>query len=222
MCPNEVTNALGVQRPIYLFSISTHPNAISVNSLAIKFLKPQIDFSKYDYLIITSKQTSEALKQYETQEYIEIPALCVSVQSAKSYEGLGARILDIGTGYGDTLIDKIKESPRETKWLYLRAKTVASDFVQECRNDSYDIDEAVVYESDCSQKILDVKIDDKSILIFTSPSSLKCFLKTHTISKNSKVIVIGKTTAKAVPQGIEYILSDKTTIESCMEIAFKL
>ena len=211
-----------MSKPIYLFSISSHPNAISVNSLTINFLKPAIDFSKYDYLIITSKQTSESLKQYETQEYIDKKALCVSVASAASYESLGGTVLDIGGGYGDNLVDKIKSYPKDTKWLYLRAKIVASDFVKICKNDEYDIDERIVYESDCSQDILDIKVEDESILIFTSPSSLNCFLKTHEISKKSKVIVIGKTTAKAVPKNTEYVLSQETTIDSCMEIASNL
>ncbi len=208
-----------MSKQIYLFSISSHPEATSINSLSITFIKPDIDFSNYDYLIITSKQTSEALKQYKKEDYIEKPALCVSTQSALSYEKLGAKVLDIGGGYGDNLLSKIKELPKETKWLYLRAKIVASDFVQLCQNDGYHIDEAIVYESDCSQEILDVKVEDDATLIFTSPSSLHCFLKTHTISKHSKIIVIGKTTAKAVPKGLECQISQKTTIKSCMEIA---
>ena len=211
-----------MSKPIYLFSISSHPNAISVNSLAITFFKPQINFSKYDYLIVTSKQTCEALKQYETQSYIEKKALCVSVASAASFESLGGTVLDIGGGYGDNLVDKIKSYPKETKWLYLRAKVVASDFVEVCKNDGYDIDEEILYESDCSQEILDIKVEDESVLIFTSPSSLNCFLTTHKISEKSKLIVIGKTTAKAVPKDIKYILSSKTTIDSCMEIAVNL
>ena len=211
-----------MSKPIYLFSISSHPNATSVNSLAITFFKPQIDFSKYDSLIVTSKQTCEALKQYETRDYIDKKALCVSVASAASFESLGGTVLDIGAGYGDNLVDKIKSYPQDTKWLYLRAKVVASDFVKVCKNDGFDIEESIVYESECSQDILDVEVEDESILIFTSPSSLNCFLKTHEISKKSKVIVIGKTTAKAVPKNTEYVLSNATTIDSCMEIAFKL
>jgi len=211
-----------MSKPIYLFSISAHPKVISINSLHVEFLKPNIDFSKYDYLIITSKQTSEALKHYPTQEYIEKPALCVSNQSALSFKDLGGKVLDIGGGYGDDLVDTIQEYPKETKWLYLRAKAVASDFANRCVSSGYSIDEAVVYESDCSKEILDVDVKDNSILIFTSPSSLNCFLKTHVINSSMKVIVIGKTTAKALPKGVECIISDKTTIESCMKLAFSL
>jgi len=205
-------------KSIYLFSISSHPDAISINSLAITFLKPSIDFSKYDYLIVTSKQTSKALEQYEKESYIDKPALCVSVASAASYEKLGAKVLDIGGGYGDNLVDKIKAYPKETKWLYLRAKIVASDFVATCKDDGYQIDEAVVYESDCSQEILNVKVEDDATLIFTSPSSLKCFLKNSAIKESHNIIVIGKTTAKALPKEIKYQISQKTTIDSCMEL----
>jgi len=207
-------------KSIYLFSISSHPQAKSINSLDIKFFKPKIDFSKYDYFIITSKQASESLKQYGSFEIK--PALCVSAQSALSYENIGGKILDIGAGYGDNLIDKIKEHPKNTKWLYLRAKIVASDFVSICQNDGYDIDDIVMYESGCSKEIDNVVVEDSSILIFTSPSSVKCFLKNHSISEDSTVIVIGKTTASAVPKNIKYILSDKTTIDSCIDIAKKL
>ena len=201
---------------IYLFSISSHQKAKSINSLSIKFLKPTIDFSKYDYLIITSKQTSQALKQYEKDSYITKPALCVSKQSAISYENLGGDILKIGGGYGDNLVDIIKSYPKEKKWLYLRAKVVASDFVNICQNNGYHIDETIVYESACSKEILECRVEDDSILIFTSPSSVKCFLKNHTIKQTHKVIVIGKTTAKSLPKNLNYIISEETTIESCI------
>ncbi len=204
---------------IYLFSISSHPDAISVNSLDITFFHPKIDFSRYDNLIITSKQASEALKQYDTNDYIRKKALCVSVASAKSYEALGGEVLDIGGGYGDNLIQKIQSYPKEIKWLYLRAKVVASTFVQQCKENGYDIDEVVVYESDCSHAIEEIFVEEDATLIFTSPSSVQCFLKTHTFTQKQKIIVIGKTTGKALPEEISYILSPNTTIQSCVKIA---
>ena len=204
---------------IYLFSTSSHSEAFSVNSLLITFLQPNIDFSKYDAFIITSKQASKALKGYETNLFQDIPALCISKASAKSYEEIGGTVLDVGEGYGDNLVEKIKKYPKSTRWLYLRAKVVASNFVLLCQKDGYSIDEAIVYMSECSKDILNVQVKEKSILIFTSPSSLECFLKTHSLFKSNVIIVIGRTTAKAVPKGFEYHLSEKTTIESCMELA---
>ncbi|MDO8453003.1 MAG: uroporphyrinogen-III synthase [Sulfurimonas sp.] len=211
-----------MSKKIYLFSISSHPKAISINSLDIKFLKPKIDFSKYDYLIITSKQASEALKQYDKNEYLDMPALCVSVQSALSYEDIGGKILDIGGGYGDNLVNKIKTFPKETKWLYLRAKEVASNFVSTCADEGYLIEETIVYESQCSKAIGHVRVEEDAVLIFTSPSSVTCFLKNHVLSSSNKIIVIGKTTASALPKGIDCIISAETSIESCINLSVHL
>ena len=208
-----------MQRPIYLFSISSHPDAISINSLDITFFKPNIDFSKYDYLIITSKQASKALQQYDKECYLDKKALCISKQSAKSFEELGGEVLSIGAGYGDTLVEAIESYPKDSKWLYLRAKTVASDFVDICSRNGYNINEVILYESGCSKAIENVGVAKNAILIFTSPSSVKCYLKNHILGNEALVIVIGKTTAKALPDGIEYILSPETTIESCIAIA---
>ncbi len=207
---------------IYLFSISSHPDAHSINSLSVTFFKPEIDFSYYDYLIITSKQTSEALKQYETHKYVNKKALCISKQSALSYQKLGGDVLDIGGGYGDNLLCKIQEFSKETRWLYLRAEVVASDFVSLAQKQGYHIDEKVLYRSECSKEILEVTVESDAVLIFTSPSSLRCFLQTHTLTHSQKIIVIGKTTAKALPEGFECHISAQTTIQSCIELAKSL
>ena len=205
-----------MSKKVYLFSTSSHPQTTSINSLDITLLKPHIDFFKYDYFIITSKQVSESLKQYTPR--ILKSALCVSSLTAASYESIGGHILDIGLGYGDSLKNMIRSYPKETKWLYLRAKVVASNFVNQCKEDGYSIDESIVYESECSREIKSIIVEDKATLIFTSPSSVKCFLTKHKINEKSKVIVIGKTTAKALPNGIGYSIAKNTTIESCMEL----
>jgi len=205
-------------RPIYLFSISSHPDAISVNSLDVSFLHPFIDFSLYDYMIITSKQTAKALSYYPKDAYINIPALCISKQSAKSFEALGGKVLSVGKGYGDTLVNAIKHYPKETKWLYLRAKVVASDFVAVCQKDGYSIDEVIVYETQCSKAIEEVDVDKNAILIFTSPSSVQCFLKTHLLYPSQDIVVIGKTTAKALPKNITCKIAKTPTIENCFKL----
>ena len=207
-------------RPIYLFSTSKHPQATSVNSLSIKFFKPSFIANNYDYFIITSKQVSEVFKSFNIAP--SLPAICVSQKTAEAYEQIGGNILSVGEGYGDNLERIIKEYPKEKRWLYLRAKEVASDFVQKCKIDGYDIDEEIIYESSCSKEILAVNIEEESILIFTSPSSVECFLKEKIFQQNQKVIVIGKTTAKRLPENVKYIQSNKTTIQSCIDLAYNM
>lgn len=210
-----------MKKPVYLFSTSSHPDVVSINSLDIRFLKPKIDFSKYDYFILTSKQAVLALEQYDKCEYITKKALCISKQTAKSYESIGGEVLELGSGYGDTLHATINNYPQSTKWLYLRAKVVASDFVYKCKKEGINIDEKVVYESLCSKEILNTSVEHTSILIFTSPSSVKCYMQNNIFTSENEVIVIGKTTAKALPKDVIYHISNEPTIESCLEIVNK-
>lgn len=205
-------------RNIYLFSTSAHPDAISINSLEIALFKPEIDFSSYDYIIVTSKQALNALKQYNFNDFHTKKLLCISKATANAAKKMGLYILEVGEGYGDNLSTILKKYPKSKKWLYLRAEIIASDFAQKSQNDGYNISEITVYKSECSQMIADVNTEENSILIFTSPSSVKCFLKHHTFSSRNSIIVIGKTTAKAIPQKFSYTLAEEPTIEACLSI----
>lgn len=211
-----------MSKKIYLFATSKNENTINIKSLEVRLLRPSIDFSNYDCLIVTSKQTVKALQQYDKKEFIKIPALCVSQKTAAAYENFGGKVLAVGDGYGDNLTKYIEKFPKEKKWLYLRAELIASDFVQKSINSGYLIDEEILYVSECSQEILDVRIEDNSTLIFTSPSSITCFLKNNILNKNAKIVVIGKTTALALPDGTSFFTSQITSIESCVELALTL
>lgn len=210
-----------MSKNIYLFATSKSKYAKNIRSLDVRYLKPDIDFSKYDYLIITSKQTIKALEQYDKRDFIDLSALCVSIKTAVAYSEFGGKVLGVGDGYGDNLIEHISKYPKNSSWLYLRAELIASDFVQKSRDNGYFIDEKILYVSECSQEILDVRVNDDSTLIFTSPSSIECFLKNNTIHPDAKVIVIGTTTAACLPEHIEYIVSKNTSIESCIELALQ-
>ncbi len=210
-----------MSKPIYLFSITSHPGTIHINSLDTNFFTPAINFSQYDSLIISSKQIVNALKEYG-EEYCNIPALCVSKQTAKSFEEAGGKILEIGNGYGANLSEIIKTYSKDTKWLYLRAKEIASDFVEKTIEQGYNIDEVILYETFCSKALKEVEIEDEAVLIFTSPSSVKCFLKSHFIKPTHNIVVIGKTTAKALPKNISCVISAETSLDSCFEIAKRL
>lgn len=201
---------------VYLFSTSKHKDVTNINSLSINFLKKDIDFSTYDSLIITSKQVSKYFEFFKITPPLD--ALAISTKTAQAYEDIGGTILEIGSGYGDNLFELIQKYPKNKRWLYLRAKVVASDFVKKLNDKGYDIQEAIIYESSCSSDILNATVTNNSTLIFTSPSSVQCFLKNHTITKENNVIVIGTTTAKELPSDISYKISPKTTINSCLEL----
>ena len=208
-------------RPRYLFSVSTHPDAIGVNALDITLFHPEIAFADYDYLILTSKQAVEALKRYDRADFITKKALCVSKATAAAYRELGGSVLDIGGGYGDNLIDKIISYDKKMRWLYLRAEVVASDFARRVRETGYDVDEVIVYKSECSKAIERRAVEKDAVLIFTSPSSVNCFLRHHKLLPTHTVVVIGKTTAKAIPNPLTCKIADEPTIQSCIDLIEK-
>lgn len=199
-------------KKIYLFSATSNQDTIHINTLDFDFFQPKINFSKYDFLVLTSKKAVDALQFYKKEDYIDIPALCVSEFTKEYYEKFGGKILAVGNGLGSDLNKIIDTYSKDTKWLFLRAKEVASD--------SLHVENIIVYESRCSDEILNFKLeDDDSILIFTSPSSVKCFLKNNMFNDKQKIIVIGKTTAKVLPENISYHIPDKTSINSCLKLA---
>ena len=206
--------------PIYLFSISKHPDTININSLDITILKPNINFSEYDYLVVTSKQVAVALEQYPP-EYKKKEVLAISSATADSLKKIGCNILEVGSGYGDNLSDLIEKYPKSTKWLYLRAKKVASNFVQERVQKGFLIDEAIIYESKCSKQIEKLSIAIDATLIFTSPSSVKCFMQTNVLLKTHNIIVIGESTKKALPFSVNCQVSKIMNINACVELAKK-
>jgi len=211
-----------MSQPIYLFSISSHPDTISVNSLNIQLLQPQIDFTKYDFIIATSKQVFKALELYNYSEYSSKKFLCISNATAKSCIDTMCEVLEVGSGYGDDLSRVISNYPKDSKWLYLRAEIVASNFVEKSRKQGFSIDETTLYKSDCSDEIQNVVVSSNATLIFTSPSSVKCFYKTRSIDATHKVIVIGASTKKALPLGIICEVSPNVSIDSCVKLAKSL
>ena len=128
----------------------------------------------------------------------------------------------MGEGYGDNLSLILEKYPKNIKWLYLRAKVIASDFVSKSKENDYDIDEKIMYESDCSHEMKNIKVENDATLIFTSPSSVRCFCTGNRLHKNMTIIVIGETTATALPLDTTYILAPKTTIQSCIDIINKI
>ncbi len=210
---------LSGNKDIYLFSTSSHPDTINIRSLEISFFSPQIDFSSSEYLLITSKQALKALKNYKSQDYAQKKVFCISQATAKTAKKMGLDVVAVAQGYGDTLTEILQDYPKTTHYLYLRGEVVASDFVQRCQKDGYSIEEAIVYKSECSQALLEKDFKKKSIFIFTSPSAVKCFLKTHTFPEDSLSIVIGKTTAKSLPREALYAIAPEPSIDACVALA---
>ena len=154
--------------PIYLFSKTSHPDVNYIPILSTEFFQPDIDFSNYDAIVLTSKQAVTALEKISKQ-WTDIPVLTIADLTAAMAEKAGASVMSKGNGYGDSLADIIINGYAQKRWLYPRPEVVASDFSQKVRNAGVNLEDAIVYKTSCNAEAGRENIEDDAILIFTSP-----------------------------------------------------
>ena len=207
-------------RPIYLVSKTPYPGVNHIPILVTNLLHFKIDFLQYDGVIITSKEGINSILHLE--HWKKLPLICVSKKTAEYAHKHGAKNIIIADGYGESIPTYIKQFPKNMRWVYIRAKVIASDWTkQESKND-FILDECITYETFCNE-VLDIdSIEENAILIFTSPSSVECYKKRFSFSPKNTLIAIGKTTKKSLEGLFEVYLSSEQSIESSLKLAKSL
>jgi uroporphyrinogen-III synthase len=208
-------------RPIYLISKTPYEGVIHIPILKTFFFTPEIDFSRYEGLIVTSKQIFQALEPYPSV-WKSLPIIAVSSPTADVFRAHGCTIAATANGYGKEIIPILKNDFKGFRWLYLRPKTVASEWAQSARDNGIWIEEAVMYETACNDAYPMSRIDPNGILIFTSPSSVRCFLKRYTIADTQRIVAIGTTTRSALDDAKEVLISPETSVASAVDLARKI
>ncbi len=206
-------------RPIYLISKTPYPGVIHLPLLSIETLNPPLDFSAYDGIVVTSKQGASALKAYPC-DWSALEVVCVGEATAEEMRRLGAKRIRTAQGYGESIAGYLIGSDK--KWLYLRPEVIASSWPFSVRKSGVWLDEVVIYRTRCNDAAEPVAVEGNGVLIFTSPSSIECFLKNDHILPSHTVIVIGTTTQKALPEGVKSLLSQETSVASCVELAVQI
>ena len=205
-------------RPIYLISKTPHPGVIHIPILTISFLKPDIDFTKYDGIIFTSKQAVLAVEHYNL-DWERLKCVCVSEGTADAARKAGAVTIAIGDGYGTSIPKVLKSYAQNQRWLYVRPKVIATEWVETACQDGIHIDEAVVYETTCNEEAQGTSIEADAILVFTSPSSISCFTQSYSILPTHTIVAIGKTTRDAFVNAKEVLVSPQNSVASAVELA---
>jgi uroporphyrinogen-III synthase len=190
---------------------------VHIPILTISFLTPAINFNDYDGIILTSKQSIIAL-QYYRFSWNKLQCVCVSEPTAEAAREAGAVDVKVGDGYGTSIPNLLKSYKRNGKWLYLRPKVIASDWVERAREDGFSIDEAIVYETICNDGANHTEVEADGVLIFTSPSSVRCFTEKYPILPTHDVVAIGTTTQNALPSGIASHLSHETNVKAAVDL----
>lgn len=203
---------------IYLLSNQKYEGVENLEVFKIEFISSVIDLKSYDALIITSKNAIYSINSFN-QQWKSIPCFAIAKKTADVIKNEGGTIQYIGSsGHGNDFAKEILPFLKNKKVLYVRALKVVSNLVNNLKENNIEIDELITYKTVCTNN-LNKEIEDNSIIIFTSPSSINCFFKKYNWNDSLKAIVIGKTTAKYLPSNIKYQISSQTSVEECIKLA---
>ncbi|MEA3315875.1 MAG: uroporphyrinogen-III synthase [Campylobacterota bacterium] len=181
------------------------------------------EVEKYDAIIFTSKNGIIHLDSI-TKKWKKIPSYAISTQTAKEIKKFGGNLKFIGKKkHGDEfaleLVDLLKDCK---KVAYIGAKDVVSNLTNILIENNINCEHIPIYKTLCVEYENKIDLPDDSIIIFSSPSTIKCFLENINWKDSFRAISIGKTTKKYFPDNIKPIISDNTTLQSCVQTALNL
>jgi len=202
---------------IYLLSNQKYSGVENLEVFHIEYIKSNIDLSSYDALIFTSKNAVYSLDSFN-KDWKKVDSYAIAPKTANVIEKMGGKVNFTGiTSHGDEFAQELITLLKNKKVLYIKALKTVSNLVKILKENDILVDELITYQTSC--KKLNISLEDNSIFIFTSPSSVECFFKQYQWKNNYKAIVIGKTTAKYLPKEVNYTISSETSIDECINLA---
>ncbi|MCG3688816.1 uroporphyrinogen-III synthase [Aliarcobacter butzleri] len=207
-------------KKIYLLNEQKHENVENLEVFQIEYIKSDIDLKKYDALVFTSKNGVKAINSFN-QDWKNIPSYAIAQKTANTIIKLGGVVEFIGnSGHGNDFAYELKNVLKDKKVLYVKALKTVSNLPNILKENGIFLDEIIAYKTSCKKS--NIILEENSIFIFTSPSSVECFFKQYSWKNSYKAIVIGKTTAEFLPSNINYEISSQTSVEECIKLAKQL
>lgn len=204
---------------IYLFSDKACSGVEHLPLIAISFYDKPLCLDDFDAIIFTSKNSVEALdrlhvKWQDKESYAIGEGTATYISSQK-----GNLVYTAKRAYGEDFAHEISPLLKDKKVFFPRAKEVISPLFEILLSCGIHIHEAIVYETTCKEYDKQHAPSKNAILIFTSPSTVECFLKNFTWDESYTAISIGQKTASSLPLHVKNIISPIQTIEHCIKIA---
>ncbi len=216
-----ITHIKNSRMNIYILSDKKVKWAKNLPMFDIKPIKQEIDLSNYDALIFTSKNAVYSIDKID-KTWKNKPSYTIAPQTAKIIKHLKGNLKFVGkTKHGNEFALELIERFKHQKMLYIRGSETVSDIVNILNSNNVVCEELIVYETVCKEYTKKIKLPKNSAIIFSSPSTIKCFLNHTTWDESFKAICIGKTTAKYFPAYITPIIADTTSLEACVRKAIE-
>ena len=215
-------SGLKVSRPIYLLSPLPKESVLSLPMIHFERIAESIDFSSCDTLMFTSKQavvTAEAIDS----KWKTIPVIAIGPATKKQVEALGGEVIFHPKNYyGEQLSGDIARFFQNRRILYLRPETVSFDSRGFLQKRGIVLQEQIIYKTICRQYTSSEQPPESSVIIFTSPSTIHCFLENFVWLKSYTAVVIGDSTRVHLPAKCDYVVADRPLIDACIEKAMTL
>ncbi|AGR77482.1 uroporphyrinogen III synthase [Aliarcobacter butzleri 7h1h] len=207
-------------KKIYLLNEQKHEDVENLEVFQIEYIKSDVDLKKYDALVFTSKNGVKAINSFN-QDWKNIPSYAIAQKTANTIIKLGGVVEFIGnSGHGNDFAYELKNVLKDKKVLYVKALKTVSNLPNILKENGIFLDEIIAYKTSCKKS--NIILEENSIFIFTSPSSVECFFKQYSWKNSYKAIVIGKTTAEFLPSNVNYEISSQPSVEECIKLAKQL
>ncbi len=205
--------------PIYLLSPVAKEGTHALPMIRFETVAKQIDFSGCDTLMFTSKQAVKSAESID-RAWKNYPCIAIGAATKKQIESLGGEVIfHPDSFYGETLAKEIVRFFSERKILYLRPREVSFDSKAFLAKEGVVLQEQVIYETLCMEYTQESKPPKDAIIIFTSPSTIHCFLKNFGWEESYRSVVIGHATKAHLPPNARVFVADEPLIDACIEKA---
>jgi len=201
---------------IYLLTNEKYEGVLNYPVIKINFFSPSISFENIDYLIFTSKNGVRAINNI-TDKWKKIPSFAIGKATAKEIEKLGGIVKFIAkSSYGEDFAKEINQNYKDKTFLFLRPKEIVSNIKKYFKENN--LKEVIIYETICNNP--KERLIKPAIVIFTSPSTVKCFSKVNDF-ENILPIAIGKKTKEILKEFTKnsILMPKNPSIKECIKLA---
>jgi len=205
-----------MDRPIYLTSPLHKEGTIPLPMIDFRLTADAIDYQGCDTLMFTSKQAVVSADTIDPN-WKKLPTIAIGKATAGQIERLGGRVLyHPKSFYGQELAADVLKHFRDRQVLYLRPHTVSFDSHAFLARAGYELAEQVIYETFCRAHPAEAKPVEGAIIVFTSPSTIHCFLERFGWEESYTAVVIGHATLEHLPEGADYAVAQTPLIDACI------
>ena len=185
----------------------------------IKFNKFSVNLAEFGALILTSKNSVNALKFNRIlPASLQIYSIGESTSRAASEFGF-SQIYTAKNAHGNDFAAEIAPLLKGKKTLFLRARETASSVSEILRENGVNLTQIIAYENVFKPLEKEQKPPKNSVIIFTAPSAVRNFIRNFGWDKSYKAVAIGLTTAKELGNFTSPAVSAQQNINSCVSLA---